>query len=171
VYEERGSYRSVSSPPTPSTYCSIDRCYRGRTLTHSKICRNYFRTLCSGSLAYLSMTSHAFTDVYRTRISFHVRVDHRTTLYHLKGLFRIIPYCELECAGKAKVVASPQRQILYMLHFTYSHQTTVTYKRLASLIIMGSGFDDWVHWDFTITVNYNGSHIDVCLTNLSRISD
>jgi hypothetical protein len=37
---------------------------------------------------------------------------------------------------------------------------------------MGSGFDDWVHWHiFTITVNYNSSHIelllnDVCLTNL-----
>jgi hypothetical protein len=37
---------------------------------------------------------------------------------------------------------------------------------------MGSGFDDWVYWHFfTITVDYNSSHIelllnDVCLTNL-----
>jgi hypothetical protein len=39
---------------------------------------------------------------------------------------------------------------------------------------MGSGFDDWVDWHFfTITVNYNSSHIeillnDVCLTNPSE---
>jgi hypothetical protein len=37
---------------------------------------------------------------------------------------------------------------------------------------MGSAFDDWVYWHvFTITVNYNISHIElllngVCLTNL-----
>jgi hypothetical protein len=35
---------------------------------------------------------------------------------------------------------------------------------------MCSGFDDWVYWQFfTITVNYNNSHIelllDVCLMN------
>jgi hypothetical protein len=47
----------------------------------------------------------------------------------------------------------------------------VTCKGLAWLIIMGSGFCDWVYWQFfTVTVNYNGSHIelllnDVCLTN------
>jgi hypothetical protein len=41
---------------------------------------------------------------------------------------------------------------------------------------MGSGFDDWIYWQFfTITVNYNSSHIelllnDVCLTNLSEES-
>jgi hypothetical protein len=42
-------------------------------------------------------------------------------------------------------------------------------------MIMGSGFHDWVYWHFfTITVDYNGSHIellkDVCLTNLSEES-
>jgi hypothetical protein len=37
---------------------------------------------------------------------------------------------------------------------------------------MGSGFDDWVYWHFiTITIDYNGSNIelllnDVCQTNL-----
>jgi hypothetical protein len=32
---------------------------------------------------------------------------------------------------------------------------------------MVSGFDDRVYWHcFTITANYNNSHIDVCLTNL-----
>jgi hypothetical protein len=37
--------------------------------------------------------------------------------------------------------------------------------------IMGSGFDDWVYWHcFTITLDYNSSHIelflnDVCLGN------
>jgi hypothetical protein len=42
---------------------------------------------------------------------------------------------------------------------------------------MGSGFGDWVYWHFfTITVDYSSSHIelllhDVCLINLSRISD
>jgi hypothetical protein len=35
----------------------------------------------------------------------------------------------------------------------------------------GSGFDYWIYWRFfTVTVNYNSSHIellnDVCLTNL-----
>jgi hypothetical protein len=43
----------------------------------------------------------------------------------------------------------------------------VTYKELAWLIIMGSGFDDWVYWHL--------SHIElllgnVCLTNLGLIS-
>jgi hypothetical protein len=54
----------------------------------------------------------------------------------------------------------------------------VIYVGLAWLIIMGSGFDDWIYWHFfTITVSYNSSHIelllsDVCLTNvLWRISD
>jgi hypothetical protein len=43
-------------------------------------------------------------------------------------------------------------------------------------IIVGSGFDVWVYWDFfAIAVNYNISHIelllnDVCLTNLSEES-
>jgi hypothetical protein len=37
---------------------------------------------------------------------------------------------------------------------------------------MGSGFNDWIYWHFfTITINYNISHIelllnDICLTNL-----
>jgi hypothetical protein len=32
---------------------------------------------------------------------------------------------------------------------------------------MGSAFDDWVYWHFfTITVSYNTSHNDVCLTDL-----
>jgi hypothetical protein len=41
---------------------------------------------------------------------------------------------------------------------------------------MDSGFDDWVYWHlFTITLNYNSSHIeillnDVCLTNLYKES-
>jgi hypothetical protein len=49
-------------------------------------------------------------------------------------------------------------------------------KGLAWLIIMGSGFDDWVYWHFfIITVDYNSSHIehilnDVCLTNLYEYS-
>jgi hypothetical protein len=53
----------------------------------------------------------------------------------------------------------------------------VTCAGLAWLIIMGSGFDDRVHWHvFTITLNYNSSHIElllnnVCLTNLWRITD
>jgi hypothetical protein len=39
-------------------------------------------------------------------------------------------------------------------------------------MIMGSGLDDWIYWHFfTITINYNRSHIelllnDVCLANL-----
>jgi hypothetical protein len=54
----------------------------------------------------------------------------------------------------------------------------VTSQGFAWLIIMGSGFDNWVYWHFfTITVNYKSSHIelllnDVCVTNaLCRISD
>jgi hypothetical protein len=52
----------------------------------------------------------------------------------------------------------------------------VTCKGLAWLIIMGSGFDDWIYWHFfTTTVDYNSSHVelllhDVCLTNLSEES-
>jgi hypothetical protein len=51
---------------------------------------------------------------------------------------------------------------------------TVTRKGLAWLIIMGSGFGDFIYWHFfTITVDYNSSHIelllnDVCLANLSE---
>jgi hypothetical protein len=47
---------------------------------------------------------------------------------------------------------------------------------LELLIIMGSGFDDWVYWHFfTIAVNYDSSHMellrnDVCLTNVSEES-
>jgi hypothetical protein len=51
-----------------------------------------------------------------------------------------------------------------------------TYKGFAWQIIVDSGFDEWVYWHFfTITVNYNSSHIelllnDVCLTDLSEES-
>jgi hypothetical protein len=40
---------------------------------------------------------------------------------------------------------------------------------------MDYGFDDWIYWHFfTITVDYNSSHIelllnDVCLTNLTHL--
>jgi hypothetical protein len=69
--------------------------------------------------------------------------------------------------------------------FTYVIQTQckhctiiiiVMYSGLSWLIIMGSGFGDWVYWHlFTITVNNNSSHIelllnDVCLTSLSEES-
>jgi hypothetical protein len=52
----------------------------------------------------------------------------------------------------------------------------VMYSRLAWRIIMGSGSDNCVYCNFfTIKVNYNSSHIglllNVCLTNLSQISD
>jgi hypothetical protein len=44
----------------------------------------------------------------------------------------------------------------------------VTYSWLAWLIIMGSGFYDWVYWHFcTITVNCNSSHIELLLNNVS----
>jgi hypothetical protein len=51
----------------------------------------------------------------------------------------------------------------------------VRYKWFAWLIIMGSGFDDWIYWHFfTITINCNSSHsqllLNVCLTNLSEES-
>jgi hypothetical protein len=52
----------------------------------------------------------------------------------------------------------------------------VTYKGLASVMITGSGFGDWVYcYFFTIIVNYNSSHIelllnDVSLTNRGLIS-
>jgi hypothetical protein len=52
----------------------------------------------------------------------------------------------------------------------------VTDNGLVWLIIMGYELDDWIYWHFfTITVNYNSSHIelllnDVCLTNLSEES-
>jgi hypothetical protein len=42
---------------------------------------------------------------------------------------------------------------------------------------MGSRFDDWIYWlFFTITVDYNSSHIelllnDFCLTNLLLLSE
>jgi hypothetical protein len=36
---------------------------------------------------------------------------------------------------------------------------------------MGSGFNDWSYWHFfTITVNYNSSHIDLLLTNITNLS-
>jgi hypothetical protein len=56
-------------------------------------------------------------------------------------------------------------------NFAYCHASGVAW-----LIIMCSGFDDRVFWPlFTITVNYNSSHIefllnDLCLTNLSEES-
>jgi hypothetical protein len=57
-------------------------------------------------------------------------------------------------------------------HYIRGNVNIVTHKGLAWLIIMGSRFRDWIYWHFfTITVNYDSSHIelllnDVCLTNL-----
>jgi hypothetical protein len=56
---------------------------------------------------------------------------------------------------------------------SYLSYNTVTYPEFAWLIIMGSGFDDWVYWHFfTITLNYNSSNIellhDVCLGWISN---
>jgi hypothetical protein len=56
----------------------------------------------------------------------------------------------------------------YIYIYIYSHVSGFTW-----LIIVGFVFDDWIYWHFfTITVDYNSSHIelilnDVCLTNLS----
>jgi hypothetical protein len=52
----------------------------------------------------------------------------------------------------------------------------VSCKGIAWLIIMGSGFYDWIFWHFfTITVDYNSAHtellLNVCLTNLSLLSE
>jgi hypothetical protein len=59
-----------------------------------------------------------------------------------------------------------KENITYMLLvFTYN---IVTYKGLAPLIIMGSGFDDWVYWNFfTITVNHTSSHNEFLLNDVS----
>jgi hypothetical protein len=44
----------------------------------------------------------------------------------------------------------------------------VTCSGLKWLIIMGSGFDDWIYWHFfTITTNYNSSHIELLLNSLA----
>jgi hypothetical protein len=59
--------------------------------------------------------------------------------------------------------------------YIYFNTYIVMYKWLPWLIIMDSGFDDWIYWHFfTITVNYNSSDIelllnDICLTNLSLL--
>jgi hypothetical protein len=45
------------------------------------------------------------------------------------------------------------------------------YTWLAWLIIMGFGLDDWIYWHFfTITVNYNSSHIELLPNAVWRIS-
>jgi hypothetical protein len=47
----------------------------------------------------------------------------------------------------------------------------VTFKGFTWLIIMGSGFVDWVYWHFyTITFNFNGSHIEFRLNNVSLVN-
>jgi hypothetical protein len=38
-------------------------------------------------------------------------------------------------------------------------------------MIMGSGFDDWIYWRFfTITVDYNSSHNELLLNNISLMN-
>jgi hypothetical protein len=64
----------------------------------------------------------------------------------------------------------PEVVLILHLIFSYCHVSV-----LAWLMIMGSGFDDWVYWHcFTITVNYNSSHIElllnVCLASLCEES-
>jgi hypothetical protein len=102
---------------------------------------------------------------------------YQTTRRHISGVHRPDNDChvDLKCQTLTSlyfVKYQPHRkkmEIAYLYIFTY--------KGLAWLIIMGSGFDDWVYWhSFTITVVYNSSHIevllnDICLTNLSPISD
>jgi hypothetical protein len=91
--------------------------------------------------------------------------------------------------GSMEVATIPQWNLLYC-YWTrfkqadgiYEHRTLleILYYHVlgvAWLIIMGSGFDDWVNWHFfTITVDYNSSHTellpnDVCLTKLSLLSE
>jgi hypothetical protein len=59
--------------------------------------------------------------------------------------------------------------VLLLLNDAVSIDNIVTYSGFAWLIIMGSGFDDWVYWHFfTITVNYNSSHIEFLLNAVWR---
>jgi hypothetical protein len=56
--------------------------------------------------------------------------------------------------------------IMYIYIYIYIYVCVcvcvVTYSGFAWLIIMGSGFDDWIYWHFfTITVNCNSSHIEL----------
>jgi presenilin-like A22 family membrane protease len=78
---------------------------------------------------------------------------------------------------KAFILIKPLQMFIYSnrkpnISIIYIYIYIVTHMGLALLIIMGSGFDDWIYWHFfTITVSYKSSHIelllnDVCLMNL-----
>jgi hypothetical protein len=76
-----------------------------------------------------------------------------------------IPWCSYYCQSEICINISKGGNI-----------DIVTCKGLAWLITKGTGFDDWVYWHFfTITVDYNSSHIElllnnVCLANASEQS-
>jgi hypothetical protein len=55
------------------------------------------------------------------------------------------------------------------IQFVPPHSISLRSILILSRIIMDSGFDDWVYCNFfTITVDYNSSHIELLLTNLSE---
>jgi hypothetical protein len=73
-----------------------------------------------------------------------------------------------------EIYMEPKHHISRYYHLCVSlHENIVTYMALAWLIIMGSGFDDWVYWHFfTDASNYNSSHsiltTEVSLHSVSR---
>jgi hypothetical protein len=64
----------------------------------------------------------------------------------------------------------PSYNLLTTFHKSLSwtgHSRLLTCSGLEWLIIMGSGFNDWIYWHFfTITINYNSSHIELLLNSL-----
>jgi hypothetical protein len=67
-------------------------------------------------------------------------------------------------ALKVYVIDPVRRSFTFLQHQFYN---SVTCKGFAWLIIMGSGFRVWVYWHFfTVTFEYNNSHIELLLSNV-----
>jgi hypothetical protein len=76
--------------------------------------------------------------------------------------------CGLSYAASVfNMIIDPQHIGYLRIHlrcknFTAVKIHTVTYRGLAWLIIMGSGFDDWVYWHFfTFALDYESSHVEL----------
>jgi hypothetical protein len=94
------------------------------------------------------------------------------TWFHLlKVNFLRISNIECEEWGGCGLILV-RNMVYFILTFLWRYVMNIaTYTGLSCLIIMGSGFDDWVYWHFfTITVNYNSPHIELLLNSLKNLS-
>jgi hypothetical protein len=98
--------------------------------------------------------------------------SYRSSMYFWKAVICVQDHMVLEHTVTLKMEVTTFFKLLVPIYLQTKCHNIVTYEGLAWLIIMGSGFDDWIYWHFfTITVNYDSSQSMTVYDSLPSLLD